>query len=538
MDRFRVSRYLLPVRTILALLVACFATITHAQVLLVPLDSRPAAGQFAQVIGRMGGAEVRMPPYDALGRFTSAGRPDEILDWIEQQAALGIRSVVVSADMVAYGGLIASRVNETNLDVAKRRIERLTRLKADYPDLKIYVFSSIMRLAPTATSTTASWRMNLARLVELQDQAARQKSAELAGKVQRLTTMVPAAEIAKYKATRKRNHDLQLHLLQLVKSGGIDYLILGQDDAKEFGPHIGERNTLQAVTAKSGLEAKVFFCEGIDQHSNVLVSRAVLKQNGWIPRVKVVYSDPASADTIAYYESRPIRKSLEAHIFASGARPVNATGESDYTLYVNTPNPRPGSFKVFTQLLAQEIDKRAPVAVADINLGASGVPDQELFNVVTKQDRPEKLLAYAGWNTAGNTLGTAIPAASMAQLARRLYPESLDLELARVEFLLHRFVNDFAYHRYTRPAAYQLIDELPGATREEVHGLNHNAVNTFVQRDLTRFIGEYFRDMFFGARLRNGATTSVVSGIEDVKVWLPWPRAYEVRLEFQLRATR
>lgn len=50
------------------------------QILLVPLDSRPASGQFAQWIGRIGGADVRMPPYQTLGRFTSPGQPDAILD--------------------------------------------------------------------------------------------------------------------------------------------------------------------------------------------------------------------------------------------------------------------------------------------------------------------------------------------------------------------------------------------------------------------------------------------------------------------------
>lgn len=534
-----VGGYLNRVRLLTILIGLLLVGIARAdQILLVPLDSRPASGQFAQWIGRIGGAEVRMPPYQTLGRFTSPGQPDAILDWLEAQPIEKLDALVVSTDMIAYGGLIESRVNSVPLGVAKARLNRLVKLRERAPNLQIFAFSAVMRLAPTATREAASWRMQLARLVELEDQSRQTGDPALREKIRNATKMVPEAEVRRYRATRKRNHELQGHLLYLAKKGELDYLILGQDDAREYGPHVSETNALRQAVSKNNLNARVFFCEGIDQHSNILISRAMLRAANWAPRVRIVFSDPSTMNQIALYESKPIRKSLEDQIFAAGARPATGDGLYDYSLFINSPNPRASSFEIFSTILSQEIDLGQPVAVADINLGASGVADPRLFQILTERNRAEKLLSYAGWNTAGNTLGTAIPAANIAAMSHKFGKPSVENEVARCEFLLHRMVNDFAYHRYTRPAAYQLIAELPGASKEETTGSSLSAVNNFVQRDLARFLGEYFRDMFFGTKIDASDGAYTISTLDDVKVWLPWPRAYEVRLDFKLRATK
>ncbi|MFQ3587915.1 MAG: DUF4127 family protein, partial [Fimbriimonadaceae bacterium] len=77
-----------------------FATLSFAdRVILIPLDSRPAAGHFAQMIARMAGVEVSMPPYELLGRFTQPGKPDEILTWLRDQDFGDVVAVVLSTDI-------------------------------------------------------------------------------------------------------------------------------------------------------------------------------------------------------------------------------------------------------------------------------------------------------------------------------------------------------------------------------------------------------------------------------------------------------
>lgn len=516
---------------LLLTLVAAFAR--AERILLVPLDSRPAAGQFAQMIARIAGQDLRMPPYETLGRFTNPGDPEAILHWLGSQDLNDVGTMVVSADMVAYGGLVASRANRTPVEVAKSRLRRLIEIRKRNPKLQLYLFSATMRLAPTATRAASPWRMKLASFEELKDQAVRLGKSGARTLLEALRLQIPAGEIERYEATRVRNHAVQRELVRLAGAGGIDYLVIGQDDAKPYGPHIPETTDLRQLAKASGVESRVCFGEGIDQHASVLVSRALLKQAGWTPKVRVVYSDPEGRRRVASFESKPIEGSLRDQIVASGAETAGEGGDYDYSLYVNTPGRRESQFQAWLRGLSDELDQGLPAAVADINLGRDGTSDVELFETLTVQSRLTKLLSFAGWNTAGNTIGTAVPAANVYLLARRLAVDPMQRELAQREFLLHRFVDDYAFHRYTRPVAYGMI---LSTNHDEVYGLDFADLTDFVQRDVGKHVDRIFEDQFQNQRFFVGSEPYVIDGLKDVKVWLPWPRAYEMRLEFRMAA--
>src|SRR5437867_11009148 len=98
-------------RLVWVAILALLASIAQAsRIILIPLDNRPASGQFAQMIGDIDGAQVQMPPYQLLGRFTSPGNPDAILAWLKSQDMSDVSSIIVSADMILYGGLNAARL--------------------------------------------------------------------------------------------------------------------------------------------------------------------------------------------------------------------------------------------------------------------------------------------------------------------------------------------------------------------------------------------------------------------------------------------
>ncbi|MFQ3586636.1 MAG: DUF4127 family protein, partial [Fimbriimonadaceae bacterium] len=466
----------------------------------------------------------------------SPGKPDEILTWLRDQDFGDVVAVVLSTDMVAYGGLVASRVPDTTAVEAERRLRRLAIIRSRHPRVPFYGFSAVMRLYPTSTRGNAAWRLQLGRYAELKERFERTGEPASRRSMQNLLARIPPLEIVRYEETRARNHEIQRLLIRMTRSGTFDYLILGQDDAQPFGPHIPEQRALARYIAAQGVQNKVYQCEGIDQHANVLVSRALLRRNGWTPRVRIVYSDPAGRHKIANYESKNVENSLRDQILASGARPAINPDEYDYTLYVNTPDPRPEEFANFLVKLKDDVDQGFPVAVADINLGKDGTADSRLFAGLMTNERMVRLLSYAGWNTAGNTMGTTIPTANVYLLARRMQVDPLVREVARREFLLHRYVNDFEYHRYVRPLAYQMIDEMPRASREEAYGSEFADVDQFVRDTLTQHLDRVFREQFLGRSFFAGTGQFVVSGLENVRVFLPWPRVYEVRLEFRMQA--
>jgi hypothetical protein len=506
------------------------------RLLLVPLDSRPAAGQFAQMMAHIANVDVMLPEYATLGRFTTPGSPGAILNWLQNENYHDVRAVVVSADMIAFGGLIASRTSDTTKKVALERLQKLARIRALHPEVRFYVFSAIMRLVPTATKKSAAWRLQLGRFEELRSRYKADKDPNILQNMNAVLPEVPPAELKRYEQTRERNLELSAELIRMVARDQFDYLAFGQDDARPYGPHIWETQRLKEIAAENDVEGRVYFCEGIDQHANVLLSRALLKRHDWKPKIKIVYSDEAGKNLFASFESKTIEQSLNDQIMASGAEPAKDDGAYDFALYVNTPNRRAEQFNQFVSDLTTEIDQGLPCAVADINLSRDGTADPELFTFLSANDRMTKLLAFAGWNTAGNSMGTAIPAANIYLLSRRLNVDPLEREISRREFLLHRFVNDYAYHKFVRPHAYSMIDASTTATREETYGQTFKEVNDFVREDVYKYLEYYWHEEFEGKRFYAGTKEYELSGLSNIRIFLPWPRAYEVRLEFQLHA--
>ncbi len=508
----------------------------HAErILLVPLDSRPAAGQFAQMIAGMANVEVKMPPYGLLGRFTTPGNPEAILDWLANQSYDDVTAVVCSMDMIAYGGLIASRAGDVSYEVALERLKILEGIRKAHPKTRFYAYTAIMRLTPTATRAAAAWRLQLGRYAEIKERYRQNPSPQYMQSLRNLQVKIPPIEIQRYEQTRDRNHLVQQALMRMTSQGAFDYVIFGQDDAQPFGPHIPETIKLKELATKLSVQGRSYFCEGIDQHANILISRALLRSREWTPRVRVVYSDEGAKRRIADYESKSIEESVRDQILASGARP--ALGDQfDYTLYLNVPGHASGPFSQYLEALTGEVDQGFPVAVADINIGKDGTADSELFEALDQNGRMVRLLSYAGWNTAGNTMGTAVPAANVYLLARRVQSNPEARELALREFLLHRFVNDFAYHRYVRPQAYRMIDSSPRASREETYGTAFDDVNALVQQELGTHLNETFKAQFLGKKFFAGSKQYEITGLQDVRIFLPWPRAYEVRLEFKMQA--
>lgn len=502
------------------------------KVLLVPIDDRPATTQFAQMIADMAGVKVELPPANILGKFTQPGWPESILQWMDKKGVAQYDAVILSTDMVAYGGLIASRTDRSSYNLAMKRLTELQRLRATAPKTKFYGFSAIMRLAPTATKDTEPWMLDMQRFAVETERNRYNSTASRRRTLENLKARIPKGEIEKYSAIRERNLKVQQQLLKMT-GPVFDHLILGQDDAQTEGPHVRETNRLRADAQGLGVASRVSFAEGIDQHSNVLVSRALIDSAGWSPRVRIVFADEDAKRRVAAYESASIESSLKAQLLVSGATPVNENEAFDYSLYVNTPDSSTLRMKVFLDSLKTEVDQGFPVAVADINLGKTGTGDPALFNVVTENGRAVRLLAYAGWNTAGNTMGTAIPAANVYLLARKEQVDPLTREVALRKFVLHRLVNDFEYHSFVRPEAYELIKAM-NSSKAETHGADFERLNSYVSEDMKKRLIDQFSQQLLGTRFYVGAKQFEIVGLKDVVAYLPWPRAYEVRLEFDV----
>lgn len=512
------------------------AACAAAKVIVVPIDSRPVTGQFPQMIARIAGIEVLLPPESLLGNYTRPGMADAVGSWILTQDYSDVVAVVIAADMLAYGGLVESRVPNVSAEIATRRLEAINAIARRHPSVTIYVYSALMRTAPTATPESRSWRLQMARYAELEEKYERTRESHIPEKMRELRAQIPDREFRRYYEARKRNMGVHKALIRMVKDKVISYLVIGADDSQEFGPHYRETKKLREYVREREIGGLVYICDGVDQHAMALLSRALLRHYNLMPRVQVILSDEDAGDRPATYESLPLRTSIRDQIIASGGRPTENSAAADFVLYVNTRGVDDFKFGIFREMLSQQLNAGNRVAVADINFDRLGVGDARLIEAIWEQKHIEDMVSFASWNTAGNTIGTALAHANMYLLARQINKNGADRELRQREFLFHRLVNDYAYCRVIRPAANAMAEFHSDGSREESTGEPLKMLQDWVSTNTTKVIERYFKNYYAGHTYKAGDVEYVITEIRNIKVTLPWPRAFEARIEFELVA--
>ncbi len=515
---------------------------------LVPIDDRPAVGQFAQMVGAVADHKVTMPPREMLGRFTEAGDTGRIEQWLRAQNYAKVDALIVSVDMLAYGGLVASRRHGVSLEEARRRLEFFRWFRQKNPNVPVYAFSTIMRVAPTASAETRGIHDRLARWAELKDRVEKTKEAGLAAELKQLDAQLAPKVIEDYLAARRRNLQLNLAMLDLVRAGTVNELILLQDDARPYGLHRQDQAVLRERLRALGLDGRVPVYNGADEGSISLVSRAILDKFRHKLRVAVIYSSEKSREIVAPYEDHPLQFTVESQIRAAGGVPVGEYDASDYTLFVNAPGTTDEEFALFTQKLIKEAKQVRHVALADLLFPAphhSGA-DERLIAALRRENLLDAFVGYAAWNTAGNTLGTAIPHANMRVFFRTKLNDSFERAsrayAAHLEFLLHRYVGDYLYHDVVRQEINRRLREEARRDDSITYQLSpekHAAVSREVAEKLGPLAQKFFEENFRGrtytvAFYSNVKRTITITGLKDLNIYLPWARTFESVVEFKL----
>ena len=123
---------------IAAMLIVSNSASAAQKILFIPHDDRPVSCQQpAEVVAQLN-YKVIMPPTELLTK------PDDLWQWLNENAPTA-NAAVVSSDALLYSGLIPSRSHEIPADVLAARVENFRTLRENNPDLKIYLFGSLMR---------------------------------------------------------------------------------------------------------------------------------------------------------------------------------------------------------------------------------------------------------------------------------------------------------------------------------------------------------------------------------------------------------
>jgi len=419
----------------------------------VPLDDRPVTYQLPIMLGAIAGQPVLTPPRATLGNYLRPGDGDAILRWLQSEQVGDVSAVVASSDMLAYGGLVAARVPGVLAGDAYVRLRALAHLRSERPIPFVGVFGTVMRLAPTgvpalglaenyyATGRTVDEIQAYANLPDPPGTASgRARAARLRADIG------PALDV--YLATRARDLAVDEWALQMAAGGGYDRIVLGQDDAGPVGLHLKDVAALKATVQAFRLGTRASIEPGADELGMVMLARVFARNVAWTPTVAVTYSRPNGGVTIDRLEYVPIDTTIARIIDACGARRVE--GRADIGLYVRVPGTADDDERTFEARLTSDVGEGRSVAVADLSFlqGDVGPAQQELTQALIARGIAGKIDAFASWNTDANTIGTALPEAISAGAGRRggRYDPR-----AHAQFMLDRYIDDYAFHQFVRP---------------------------------------------------------------------------------------
>jgi len=512
-------------------------------IMIIPLDSRPANTQYPELIARSAGFNVMMPPARLLGDLKTDGDCEKIIAWADDNAS-GADAFIVSISMVSYGGLVGSRRPVQTRERALENIRLLERLKAKRPGRPVFAYDAIQRLAITAGNEEELKYYNLIRSWailkdEVENCGCEAKRAEYDG----VQKQIPAETLQKYLATRARNHEVNLKVIEYVKSGIIDYLIMGQDDASKFGIHRAEREDLLDNVKRLGLVNRVRIFAGLDEIDAVLVSRLAALLYGVRPKACVEYFTSANGEKfVAEYEDIPLCDNVARHVIAAGGMLVASPEEADVTILVSfnreTGEVMANNIKRLVARASELIQNNRAVAVADLGNQKS---ELRLVDLLTRVTDITRLSSYCAWNTAGNAVGLLIghSFARACIFKSELDPRTkkgvfVDAALANYEFLLYRFLKDYSYKAKVNPMAKEFAKSI-GADQLSL-GDNLVRMSSFVSEKMAPEF-EFWASQFIGRKVsvtRPGALDAEIFRLGDFFVRLPWARLFEAEFHFRM----
>ena len=248
--------------------------------LLLPLDDRPVNLDFPVLLARGVGERLLTPPPALLGRFLTPGEPDALGEWL-LRAAENARALILSLDMLAYGGLVASRMPRVSVGDAIRRLALLREIRRRHPALHILAFNVIMRLTITgADAETRAAGRDIFRYSVLRDESERLGVAGAAAELRSVTARIPPALLQAYLQARARNHAVNRGALTLLREGVLDFLALVQEDTAPSGLHVCEQQALIALGARQCADERWRLYAGTDEAAQTLLARCLLQEAG------------------------------------------------------------------------------------------------------------------------------------------------------------------------------------------------------------------------------------------------------------------
>jgi GrpB-like predicted nucleotidyltransferase (UPF0157 family) len=500
-------------------------------VLFLPLDSRPATRDAVIDLARAAGVNLRSPDRAVLGDRERGADVRAIWSWIHMQldSAEAPAACIASVEMLCFGGLVASRTSPRHWRNILPWLDEVHALAARVPT---YLSAVIPRtpLQGGGGEDPDYWEAYgevLREYALAADQFGWMGDAVTGRRVAEALEKLPAAVIEAVLQHRRRHLLINTELLIAAARGPLRALLIAQDDTTTTGFSGMDREVLERLS-RPLQAANMLLMTGADELGAVLFARWLNESTAAAPAVRIVYTFPNATDRVPAYESTPLAQTVREHLHAAGCRVVES-GE-DILLWVHNfdgDRQREARDQDGAAFHAERIEAILPelreagreervLALADVRFtnGADG----RLVERLLAEPRFMGIVAYAGWNTASNSLGSAIAQAVTIFHMRKFSVPGNDR--AATHMLGKRLLDDWGYQAVVRPRLASLLRERggdPTALGPHEPDLEREAVRIF-EESVIPLVQKSFTYL----------------NLPSVRVSFPWHRLFEAAIEFDL----
>ncbi|MBX9877713.1 MAG: DUF4127 family protein [Candidatus Obscuribacterales bacterium] len=430
---------------------------------LIPIDNRPVTYHYPQLVAQVAGIEPLVPPRELLGSLNEPAKIDEIYSWLDTTIKNEKpEALIICLDTLLHGGLITSRRSEETLDQILARLNKLIEL-GNGTKLSILAQSSIMRISDNYDNTEEKtyWKEFGRELFAWSSELHKAELEKEASKnVALLESKIPNDIRQDYLATRKRNHAINLQLVEQTEKGLFSSLIFSQDDSGEFGLNVSEKQQLQTLSQEKNLANSIFAYAGADEVICTLISRFLASKLPTPPKALVRFSTSGVVNCKSRYEGQTIGESVTNQLNAAGISRVSGAAdffvivhgnEDEQGDHITLPNLADKSHLNTARSVKQTLDYIAtsqyPCVICDVAY-ANGADPMLIAELLERPDLLKKLWAYGAWNTSGNTIGSVLATAAARHYAKA--SEAQTEEFAQ-KALFVRLMDDWAYQTQVRP---------------------------------------------------------------------------------------
>jgi hypothetical protein len=491
------------------------------KVVLLPLDERPCNYIFPYRLFAHEDIDIVRPEH--LGNKKQPADVNEVAEFLRQECK-DADGLVLSIDMMIYGGLVPSRIHYLEVEKLKELATLLKTLKKENPKLLIYAFQVIMRCPDySSDDEEPDYYETYGKMIHEAGEVIHKSRLGICDgeELKNILSQIDCDKLNDYVSRRECNRELNYTMIDYVKQGWIDSLVIPQDDSAAYGYAAIDQEAVRAKIAEEGLMDRILMYPGADEVGMTLVSRMVNKLNRKKPKVYIKYASEASKAVIPIYEGNSLETTIRYQILSAGCQRTEAYENADIILAITAPSDKivesieqPCMSKGYCvernipemiDFLKERVEEDKIVVIADNAYGNGG--ELQFIQLLNQNHLLDKVAGYAGWNTSANTLGTAIA-------------EGVDYyhygnTAGHKNFMMERYIEDGGYCSVVR--------------KNIAKELHHYEMNYFDIKEKEGFISKKVKEelqLFMECYL-----SSINDNISLTKVWMPWSRMFEVGIE-------